>query len=165
MTARRGKRKKYGEAQYEANVLELTERLAHLLINEIYKPSKFEVFVVWEPKKRLVQAPAFVDKAVQHAFVDNYLHETITSSFIPANCVSQLGKGMHYGLDRLKADMSDYWRKNKTTEGWVLKCDVRHFFTSIDHDLLKAKLRRKVRDDRIFRLMPVLGCRRPKRRS
>ena len=155
LTARKGKRKKVSTAQYEANALMLTERLAYILNTNTYVPSKFETFFVYEPKRRLVQAPAFVDKVVQHALVDNLLYEAITRSFIPANCASQIGKGMHYGLDRLKADMTDYWRKNHTTEGWVLKCDVRHFFASIDHDILKGKLRKKVVDDRIFRLMCV----------
>lgn len=127
LAARKGKRKKQSAAQYEANVLILTERLAYILITNTYVPSKFEVFFVYEPKRRLVQAPAFVDKVVQHAIVDNLLYEAITNSFIPANCASQIGKGMHFGLDRLKADMTDYWRKNHTTDGWVLKCDVRHF--------------------------------------
>lgn len=153
LDARRGKRKKVSTAQYEANVLILTERLAYIFITDTYTPSKFEIFFVYEPKKRLVQAPAFVDKVVQHAIVDNILYEAITRSFIPANCASQIDKGMHYGLDRLKLDMVDYWRKNKTVDGWVLKCDVRHFFASIDHDLLKQKLRKKVVDDRLFRLM------------
>lgn len=96
-----------------------------------------------------------MDKVVQHAIVDNALYEAITRSFIPANCASQVDKGMHYGLDLLKEFMSDYWRKNRTTEGWVLKCDVRHFFASIDHDLLKEKLRKVVVDDRMYRLMCV----------
>ena len=130
-------------------------RLAYILNTNTYIPSKFEVFHVYEPKKRLVQAPAFVDKVVQHAIVDNTLYEAITRSFIPANCASQIDKGMHYGLDLLKGFMTDYWRKNHTTDGWVLKCDVRHFFASIDHDILKAKLRKKVVDDRIFRLMCI----------
>lgn len=155
LTARKGKRNKVSTAQYEANALLLTERLSHILRTEAYIPSKFETFFVYEPKKRLVQAPAFVDKVVQHGLVDNYLYEVITRSFIPANCASQIGKGVLYGLNRLKADMSDYWRKNGTTEGWVLKADVRHFFASIDHDILKAKLRKKVGDDKIFRLMCV----------
>lgn len=155
LAARKGKRKKQSAAQYEANALILTERLAYILITNTYIPSKFEVFFVYEPKRRLVQAPAFVDKVVQHAIVDNLLYEAITNSFIPANCASQIGKGMHFGLDRLKADMTDYWRKNHTTDGWVLKCDVRHFFASIDNDLLKEKLRKKVVDDRIFRLMCI----------
>lgn len=131
----------------------LTERLAYILNTDLYVPGKFEIFYVYEPKRRLVQAPAFVDKVVQHAIVDNALYEAITRSFIPANCASQVDKGMHYGLDLLKEFMSDYWRKNRTTEGWVLKCDVRHFFASIDHDLLKEKLRKVVVDDRMFRLM------------
>lgn len=153
LTARRGKRKKLSTAQYEANALLLTERLSYILRTETYIPSKFETFFVYEPKKRLVQAPAFVDKVVQHGLVDNYLYEVITRSFIPANCASQIGKGVLFGLNCLKWDMSDYWRKNKTTEGWVLKADVRHFFASIDHDILKAKLRKKVGDEKIFRLM------------
>ena len=155
LAARKGKRKKASAAQYEANALILTERLAYILNTNTYIPSKFEVFHVYEPKKRLVQAPAFVDKVVQHAIVDNTLYEAITRSFIPANCASQVDKGMHYGLDLLKGFMTDYWRKNHTTDGWVLKCDVRHFFASIDHDILKAKLRKKVVDDRIFRLMCI----------
>lgn len=155
LAARKGKRKKASAAQYEANALILTERLAYILNTNTYIPSKFEVFHVYEPKKRLVQAPAFVDKVVQHAIVDNTLYEAITRSFIPANCASQIDKGMHYGLDLLKGFMTDYWRKNHTTDGWVLKCDVRHFFASIDHDILKEKLRKKVVDDRIFRLMCI----------
>lgn len=155
LSARKGKRKKVSAAQYEANALMLTERLAYILNTNTYVPSKFEVFYVYEPKRRLVQALAFVDKVVQHAIVDNALYEAITRSFIPANCASQIGKGMHYGLDLLKGFMTDYWRKNHTTDGWVLKCDVRHFFASIDHEILKAKLRKKVVDDRIFRLMCI----------
>ena len=85
-TARQGKREKQGAAQYEANALACTARLSRLLLSGAYKPGKFEVFTVYEPKKRLVQAPAFVDKVVQHAIVDNILYEAITSS-----CQRQLG--------------------------------------------------------------------------
>lgn len=98
------------------------------------------MFYVYEPKRRLVQAPAFVDKVVQHALVDNCVYERITRSFILDNYASQKNKGLHFGLDRLKGFLVDYWRKNRTADGWVLKCDVRHFFASIDHDILKRKL-------------------------
>ena len=81
-TARQGKREKQGAAQYEANALACTARLSRLLLSGAYKPGKFEVFTVYEPKERLVQAPAFVDKVVQHAIVDNVLYDAITRSFI-----------------------------------------------------------------------------------
>lgn len=97
-------------------------------------------FYVFEPKKRLVQAPAFVDKVVLHAITDNVLYDAITRSFIRDNYASQKRKGTHDGLGRLKWAMTDYYRKHGNADGWVLKADVHHFFASIDHDLLKRKL-------------------------
>lgn len=144
LEARKRKRAKAATAQYEANALACTEKLSHILSTQKYRPSRFETFYVYEPKKRLVQAPAFVDKVVLHAVTDNIIYDAITSSFIRDNYASQKGKGMHDGLMRLKQQMVEYYRKTGTTEGWVLKCDVHHFFASIDHDLLKAKLRRLV---------------------
>lgn len=141
LEARKGKRSKPGTAQYEANVLACTEKLSRTLSKKTYKPSGFEVFYVFEPKKRLVQAPAFVDKVVLHALTDNVLYDAICTSFIRDNHASQKGKGTLDGLIRLKEHMVDYYRKNGTAEGWVLKCDVHHFFASIDHDLLKEKLK------------------------
>lgn len=113
IAARRGKRSKYSEIQYESNVLQLTERLSYILKTQTYRPSKFEIFYVFEPKKRLVQAPAFVDKVVQHAIVDNYIYDAITHSFITDNYASQIGKGTHYGLSRLKSSMLSYFRSRK----------------------------------------------------
>ncbi len=138
--ARKRKRGKAATSQYEANALACTEKLSHILSTQQYRPSKFETFYVYEPKKRLVQAPAFVDKVVLHAVTDNIIYKAITSSFIRDNYASQEGKGTHDGLMRLKQQMVDYYRKTGTADGWVLKCDVHHFFASIDHGLLKAKL-------------------------
>ena len=141
LSARTGKRSKTGTAQYEANVLACTDKLSRILRNSRYRPSKFEIFTVHEPKERLVQAPAFVDKVVLHAVVDNILYDAITKSFVRDNFASQKWKGTHDGLMRLKHHMVRYYAQNRTADGWVLKCDVRHFFASIDHDILKAKFR------------------------
>lgn len=141
LEARKRKRAKAGTAQYEANALACTEKLSRVLLLGVYRPGKFEVFVVFEPKKRLVQAPAFVDKVVLHAITDNVLYDAITRSFIRDNYASQKQKGTHDGLLRLKQAMVEYYRKTGSAQGWVLKGDVRHFFASIDHDRLKAKLR------------------------
>ncbi len=141
LTARKGKRKKAGTAHYEANALACTVKLSGLLMSKKYTPSKFEIFKVYEPKERLVQAPAFVDKVVLHAIVDNILYDAICKSFIRDNHASQKDKGTHDGLMRLKHHMVEYYQRNGTADGWVLKCDVRHFFASIDHDKLKAMLR------------------------
>lgn len=144
LKAREGKRKKPGAAEYEAQVLECTQRLSMLLSTMQYLPSDFEVFPVFEPKERIVQAPAFVDKVVLHAIVDNILYDAICRSFVRDNCASQKQKGTLDALMRLKQHMAEYYRRYHTTEGWVVKCDIHHFFASIDHDRLKKKLRKEV---------------------
>ena len=84
LEARKGKRNKSKTIEYEANALACTEKLSRkLAVRAVrqpggkiqrkicYIPSKFEVFFVYEPKKRVVHAPAFVDKVTLHALVDN----------------------------------------------------------------------------------------------
>lgn len=154
-SARVSKRSKEAVAKYERNAMAYTAILSEQLERGVYRPGKFETFTVYEPKKRLVQAPAFRDKVVQHAVVDNYLYDRITGGFVRANAASQKGKGTHFALDNLKWDMTDYYRKQKTVEGWVLKCDVRHFFASINRDILKEKLKRKIDEPRIYNLMCI----------
>lgn len=125
-----------------------------------YVPSKFEVFAVYEPKKRMVHAPAFVDKVVLHALVDNVLYDALTKSFIRDSHASQKGKGTDDGLMRLKTHMVDYYRREgHGADGWVLKGDVRHFFASIDHRKLKRKLKavldKRGVDPRVYELLCI----------
>ena len=142
LEARKGKRSKSKTIEYEAQALACTEKLSRKLAvcnvrqpdgsirQQIrYVPSKFEVFAVYEPKKRIVHAPAFVDKVVLHALVDNILYEALTKSFIRDSFASQKDKGTDDGLMRLKTHMVDYYRRSGCgADGWVLKGDVRHFF-------------------------------------
>ena len=125
-----------------------------------YVPSKFEVFAVYEPKRRMVHAPAFVDKVVLHALVDNILYDALTKSFIRDSHASQTGKGTDDGLMRLKTHMVDYYRRESHgADGWVLKGDVRHFFASIDHRKLKRKLKavldKRGVDPRVYELLCI----------
>ena len=156
LEARKGKRSKSKTIEYEAQALACTEKLSRkLAVRDVrqpggdirqqicYVPSKFEVFAVYEPKRRMVHAPAFVDKVVLHALVDNILYDALTKSFIRDSHASQTGKGTDDGLMRLKTHMVDYYRREgHGADGWVLKGDVRHFFASIDHDRLKEKLKK-----------------------
>lgn len=151
--ASKGKRKKKQQAEYEQNAVENTLALAEQLKSGIYKPGTFQTFFVYEPKKRLVQAPSFPDKVVQHALVDNGFYDEITQSFITENAASQKEKGTFYALDGLKRDLLTYYRQQHTADGWVLKCDIRHFFASIDHNILKIKLRHRVSDDNVLKLL------------
>lgn len=155
LSARKGKRSRAATAHYEVQVLENIVNLVYILTTKIYRPGNFRVFYVYEPKKRLVQAPAFVDKVVLHAIVDNLLYDSITHSFILDSYASQKAKGMHFGLDRLRGFFIDYWNKNRTADGWVLKCDVRKFFANINHDILKEKLKKLDLEPAVYDLLCI----------
>ena len=142
LDARRGKRQKSGCAEYEANALACTEKLSRVLLDGSYRPGHFHTFYVYEPKQRLVQAPAFVDKVVLHALVDNELYAALTKSFVRGNHASQINRGTHDALMYLKQNLNRYYRRHGTADGCGVKGDVRHFFASIDHELLKEKLKR-----------------------
>ncbi len=159
LAARKGKRKKRRTLEFEENLLENLKDISDDLSNGVYQPGEFERFKIFEPKERDIEAPAFKDKVILHAVADNGLYDAITSSFVRNNCANQRGKGTADAVIRLKQCFVRYYAQYKTADGWILKCDIRHFFASIDHDILKAKLRKVARkhdiDPRIYDLLCV----------
>lgn len=145
--ARRGKRWKNAVAKVEASALEAIALLQRELQTKTYKPGGYREFYVYEPKKRLIQTNSFKDKIIQHVFCDQVLYKALTRPFILDNYGSQIGKGTHFGLDRLRQFMRDYYRKNGfSADGWVLKADIRHYFQSIRPDVLKRDVAKYLYD-------------------
>ena len=159
VAARKGKRKKRRTAEFEANLLDNLQSLSSHLSDGTYQPGEFENFKIFEPKERDVQAPAFRDKVVLHAITDNGLYDAITAGFVRNNCANQKGKGTTDAVIRLKQCLVRYYAEYGTADGWVLKCDIHHFFASIDHDIIKEKLRcvfeKRKLDMRIYDLLMV----------
>ena len=138
LAARRGKRSRAATAHYEVHLLENIVNLVYILTTKTYRPGVFRVFYVYEPKKRLVQAPAFVDKVVQHAVVDNILYERITNSFILDNYASQKNKGLHFGLVGCSNAMcgislpaSTMTGSRKSSKSWALSLRFMTFCVSM----------------------------------
>lgn len=153
--ARKGKRWKYAVCKYEVNVLENLMFVHFMLSAHKYRLSPYNCFIVKEPKERLIMYNSFRDKIVQHSLCDNVLEPYLSKTFIYDNYASQKGKGTHFGLDRLKYFMSRYYRQNGA-DGWVLKCDIRKYFYSINHDVLKEQLRRLIKDRDVLWLLDMI---------
>ena len=154
--SRRGKRWKNTVAKIELNALEAVAYLQNELSEGTYKPGDYREFYVFEPKKRLIQTNSFKDKIVQHAFCDNVLYDALSRPFILDNYGSQIGKGTHFGLDRLSGFMREYYRRHGSADGWVLKADVHHYFASIRHDILKQDVRELLDDERSLALTDLI---------
>jgi retron-type reverse transcriptase len=153
--ARRGKREKDSVAKFEASLLEALHLLNQMLVNKTYRMSPYLSFEVFEPKRRVVMSAAFKDKIVQHALCDNVLEPKFMPSFIYDNYANQRGKGTHFGLDRLSEFMRRFYRLHGA-DGWVLKCDISKYFYTIQHDILKAQVRKLVKDEDVLWLTDII---------
>ena len=153
--ARRGKRWKGAAAKFEVNLLEALHLLSVQLRAKTYRLSPYNTFKVYEPKERIVMSNSYKDKVVQHALCDNVLGPRVLPSFIKDNYASQEGKGTHFGLERLEEFMRRFYRK-KGVDGWVLKGDIRKYFYSIRHDVLKELVRKYVDDPECLWLLDMI---------
>lgn len=134
----------------ERNLLEIWKELR----NRQYKMGEYIQFKVYEPKERMVSAPKIKDKIIQFA-VHNALQEVYEPVFIKTSFACLKGKGTHKAVDNVQHDMRVC--KWKHGDGWILKMDVKKFFYSINRDILKRLLRKKITDpDMIWILEEII---------
>ena len=114
-------------------------RLHDELKNRTYRIGGYHRFIIHDPKTREIQALSFRDRVVQHSFCDNLLEPFFERRLIYDCAACRKGKGTHFAMDRLNHFLRAYYRKHGTS-GWILKCDVRKYFDSIDHEALKKML-------------------------
>ena len=134
--AKAGKGFNGSAARFQMMTLEGVHRLKEQLENQTYRMEPYNQFKIYEPKERVIQSCSFKDKIVQHCFCDNVLIPKLSKVFVTDNYAGQIGKGTLFGMERLKSHMLSFYQEHGTN-GWILKCDIRKFFYSIDHEILK----------------------------
>lgn len=121
------------------------------LINGTYKFDGYITFTVYEPKERIINAPHFKDKIVQLA-INNILKDIYNPCFIFDSYACIDNKGTHKCVDRIQHLMRKArWEYGDTTT--ILKCDVKKFFYTIDRQVLKSLLLKKIRCDKTLKLL------------
>lgn len=106
-----------------------------------YEPGEYVSFPVFEPKERVIFAPKYRDKIVQHA-VNNILRDFYEPKFIYDSYACIRGKGNKKAALRIQS----FQRKAciNYEDPWIVKADVASFFYSIDRDILLGIVRRKI---------------------
>lgn len=122
-------------------------RLQRELQEGSYRPGAFTSHWIDRPKRRLISAAPYRDRVVHHAVL-NVLEPLLDRHFHPHSYACRKGKGTHAAADRLQQLM----RRHRYALGY----DVRKFFPSIDHALLKATFRRLLKDDRMLGLLDLI---------
>lgn len=147
--ARKGKLKTYGvklhDRNREANLIALHEALKA----GTYRTSEYSTFTIYEPKERVIfRLPYYPDRIVHHA-VMNVL-EPIWLSVFTADTYSCIKKrGIHAAARKLRRVIDN----DRQGCRYCLKIDIRKFYPSIDHSVLKSIVRRKIKDARLLKLL------------
>src|SRR3972149_3601274 len=142
--ASRGKRGRGATAAFEMLLADNLLELQRGLSEQTYQPGKYTSFHIHEPKKRLISAAPFRDRVVHHALC-NVTVPYFGRLFIPDSYANQKGKGTHRALDRC----TQFARRYK----YVLQCDVKQFFPSIDHTVLREILPKMLPDQSVMWLI------------
>lgn len=131
------------ELELEANLL----RLQRDLSDQTYRPGDYYSFYIRDPKHRLISAAPFCDRVVHHALC-NVIEPIFERTFIGDSYANRVGKGTHGALDRAQQFARRY--------RYVLQCDVREFFPSVDHACLRGILERKLADPDLRHLIDLI---------
>lgn len=147
--ARKNKRNKYGIKKHDENH-EIENYLLQMdLANLTYKTSDYSKFIIHEPKEReIYRLPYYPDRIAHHAIM-NILESVWTKTFIKNTYSCIKGRGIHKLLKDLKSDLTKYPEKTV----YCLKLDIKKFYPSIDHEILKNIIRRKLKDKYALRLL------------
>lgn len=109
-----------------------------------YQPRPLRAFIIYEPKQRKICAADVRDRVVHHALC-HVLDPIFERSLIYDTYACRVGKGTHAAVRRAQ----QFARRH----AYFLKCDVRRYFETVDHAVLKTLLRRRIKDARVLGLL------------
>lgn len=147
LDARKGKRSRRSCYLFGVNLGKNLEELREEIHSGTYRPRPYYKFIVYEPKQRVIYAPAFRDVVVQHA-VYRVIYGIFDAGFIDQSFACRLGYGTHKASLHVQAAMRKY-----SGELYTLKLDVRKFFYRIDRAILRDLIGRKIKDARLAEMM------------
>jgi RNA-directed DNA polymerase len=123
------------------------ERLARSLLEGSYRPKPVRLAEIEKPGggKRGLGIPTVIDRMIQQA-----IHQVLNPLFDPGFSDSNFGyrKGQSAGQAVLQAQ-----RHQREGKRWVVDVDLSKFFDEVNHDVLMAKIKRKVKDKRVLKLI------------
>ncbi|MEL7250815.1 MAG: hypothetical protein AAFO03_20470 [Bacteroidota bacterium] len=133
--SQRGRRFKPNVAAFHQRLEEEVLTLQSSLRDKSYRPGGYRTFHIYDPKKRMISAAPYHDRVVHHALCQ-ITEPLFERTFVYDSYANRKGKGTHRAIERYQ-----YYAQRFP---YVLKCDVRKFFPSLDHQILKQALRWKI---------------------
>jgi RNA-directed DNA polymerase len=145
--AAKSKRSRRGCFDFEKHLAINIKELHNELHSGNYCPKPYFTFTIHEPKERVIFAPAFRDCVVQHA-IYRIVSPIFEATFIDQSFACRVGFGTHKA-----ADYAQHALQQVPHDSYTLKLDIRKFFYRIDRAILKTLIEKKIKDQRMVRVM------------
>ena len=145
--ARRGKRDRAAVQRFEFDLEGNLLALQAELVSGAYRPGGFTTHWIMRPKPRMISAAPYRDRVVHHALM-NVLEPVLERHFHPHSYACRQCKGTHAAADRAQELLGRH--------AYFVQFDIRKYFPSIDHEILKGLFRRIVKDRRVLTLMDLI---------
>ena len=151
--AKGAKKKRRRDVQYcLSHEEDVVQKLHDMLVNETYVFKQHEPRLRYDQnshKYRKIIAPTYYYEQIIHHAIIQVLQPIFMKGMYEYSCGSIPKRGASYGKRYLERWIQNNPKKRK----YVLKMDIHHYFDSVDHDVIKAKIRRKFHDERLNRLL------------
>ncbi len=145
------KKKKPDVMEFNLNLMDNLYTLYTDLVTGTYTHGIYTHFTITDPKKRDIHKSSVRDRIVHHMLY-TALYPYFDTQFVYDSYSCRIGKGTHRALERFTI----FHRKcsqNNTKTVYVLKCDIKKFFASIDHVILISILQKHIHDERLLKLL------------
>ena len=146
-----GKKSRIDVQEFQRHLMSNIFLLHRELKSRTYKHSDYEAFNISDPKPRSIHKAKVRDRLLHHA-IYRVLYPFFDKKFISDSFSCRVGKGTHKALERFNI-FARKVSKNHTKTVWVLKCDIRKFFASIDQKILSDILSKHIFDTDLLWLL------------
>jgi retron-type reverse transcriptase len=134
--AQKGKRFRDNVLAFNYNLEQELFQLQAQLLSKTYSPGAYRTFYIFESKPRMISAAPYRDRVIHHALC-NIIVPIFERTFISDSYANRIGFGSHRALRRF----TEFARSHQ----YVLQADICKYFPSIDHEILKSLIRRKIK--------------------
>ena len=138
---RKSKQHKGEVIRFEINLAFNLHSLIKELISKKYKLGNYKKFKIYEPKERIIEALPSKDRVVIKCFCEKVLSIKIENKLIYDNAACRKDKGTSFAITRLEKFLRHEYIKEKNNQIYFLKCDIKKYFQSINHEILLKLLK------------------------
>lgn len=146
-----GKKSKKDVAEFSLNLSQNIFKLHQKLKDKTYQHGDYEAFSISDPKPRNIHKASVRDRLLHHALYRK-LYPFFNKTFIADSFSCRINKGTHKAIGRFQSFAYKVSRNNTKT-CWILKCDIKKFFASVNHGVLLRILNEYIPDKNILWLL------------